>query len=558
MTRGLLERARALLCALCLWVASPARAASDDRVRVDVIDISGGRAYLSAGSAQGLGVGSRVRFRNVEHRVEQASRHFAVVPARRLRVGDSGVAFAASSGKGSVRSSRPRPHTAFAGQWPESVPPARTQRPRRVPLGPMVAATTHGTASLAASGLALAPLEGERDPVGRAELRARLQATPFAGSPIFVNGDVALQQWFGRYASGTAADDPRPWLRVRELALTFGEVGGYRAQLGRLRYAAENLGPLDGGRFEIARQGALQIAGFGGLLPGPIDGRFAHDAGRFGVELRARGAGRGARPELTLVAQGSVFEGRLDERRAYARAQLWPGRHRLGAYAEGALFDADNPWRRPRADLTAAGADFELRFASGRLGGRFDMRKPERSYWLQSYLPLTWLCASSSLADPAARCAGTDDTRYVAHAYGGLDLRRIRLDGGGSWASSSQRELGQHVLGYATLRVPDAGGRYELALGGTHEAGSFVRASSALRGDLTLSWLEQRLRMNVYYRPAHRRYRASESAFWEHGTGIGIYALVTRRLSFDLLTDLRVGDVNALLTLLNLTYRMDL
>lgn len=548
-----------LLCGVSALYTSLAHAIPVRRVNVRVVDMSGGQAFLSAGASQGLRRGTRVRFGNVERVVEQASQNFAVVPARRLRLGARGVAEVTTVSQGSVeRLPPPRAPEVFFGQWPQAVLPASQQHPKYIPLGPDKGRPEKLDASLSASGLGLVPLDGKTRAVGRGELRARIHATPIETFPLDLTADAALQDWTGRYATGVADGDARPLWRVRELTLGVGHADGYRSELGRLRYAAANLGLLDGARAQTAQLGPLRLAGFGGLLPDPISGGVGSGAGRFGVELDARGEELATQPELTVVLQGSVFDGRIDERRAYVRGQLWPGDHHLGAYAEGAAFDESNPWGRPTVDLTAAGADVDLRFSDLRLGARFDMRKPERSYWLERTFPTTWLCSSTSTVDSSLSCRGTDDTRYVAQAFAGYDLTSTRIDLGGSYAASSEQDLGQHALGYATVRFLNLGDRYDLAIGGSQEGGSLLLSNTAVRTDLGAGFLDERLRVNVYYRPAYRRYQASVNGLWEQGAGASLLVSPVPTLSFDLYGDARFGDVDVALVMLNVLYRVGL
>ena len=52
------------------------------------------------------------------------------------------------------------------------------------------------------------------------------------------------------------------------------------------------------------------------------------------------------------------------------------------------MHDEVDPWKAPRFEVSAAGLDASIRVGIFRLAGRFDMRLPERSLWLTSYLPL--------------------------------------------------------------------------------------------------------------------------------------------------------------------------
>lgn len=547
----------ALACALCTLFTSRVAASPRRLIAVRVVEISGDQAYLTPGSAAGLRAGSRVRIGDLERRVERTSSSYAVVSARRLRVGDRGVAQRSVGERTTAELPTPRALDAFADQWPVAVLPATTQHPTPVPLGGRLDARPRKVdATLTASGSTIVPLEGDRDPMGRAELRGRLVASPSDELPLTLSADVAVQRWFGAYATGVASGDPRPWLRVRELTFSLGVPDGYRAEVGRLRYAAVNLGPLDGGRFEAARIGPLRIAAFGGLLPDPIDNRVDRGAGRFGAEFSLRGDRPELHSSLAMVLSGSVYDGKFDERRMHVEGQVRPAEHRVSAYADVANFDDDNPWGRPVVDLTAAGADFDLRFGKGRIGGRFDMRRPERSYWLSNALPSTWLCASSAALVSGIPCVGGDDKRYVGQGWGGLDFDVAQVDVGGSWAGSSDKELGQHGLGYATVRVPRIEGRYDVAIGGSYEGGTLLKSSAAARADFGVGWLDDKVHLNLYYRPARKQYQASLEGFWEHGLGAALRVQPSAAFALDLFGDTRLGDVDLVLVMMALSYRL--
>jgi hypothetical protein len=546
---------RCLPFVLALTVAfafTRAHAQQVRRVDVRVVDVAGGQAFLSPGSSRGLRVGTKVSFGKVERRVEHASHSYAVVSARGLRLGARGVArVTASEQQAPEKLPPPRALSAFQNVWPETELPASQQLPKAVLLGNMRERDSRVDATLSATGVGFLPLDGATDAVGRGELRARMDAQPFANVPLYFAGDVALQKWFGRYTTGISSGDPRPLLRVRELSLTLGREQGYRAQAGRLRYAAINLGPLDGARVEGARWGILKVSGFGGLLPDPISNQAATGAGRFGLELDMLGERYASRPELTVVLQGSVFEGKIDERRMFAQGQIWPGDHRIGGYLEVSAFGKDNPWNRPSAEVTGAGLDSELRFSRVRLGGRFDMRKPERSRWLAKSFPSTWLCSSQSINDPTVSCKNSDDTRYVGQGFFGYDWDAASFDVGATYAGSSQQDLGHNAVGYGTLRFPHVGGRYDLAFGATQEGGSLLSSQTTMRSDFGVGFMQERVRLSLYYRPAYRRYQASVAGLWEQGFGAALHLAPVPVLAFDLYGDLRIGDVDMALIMLN-------
>jgi len=546
-------RSASVAC-LAWWVAATSAHAHTTPLAVEVIELSGGEAYLSSGNARGLRVGTTVRFGRKQRRVLRANRLYAVVSAAGLRLGSRGTALIAPASPSDKRLPEPRALSAFAGQWPVTASPAALQHPKRVRISTLTAARSKNDASLSTSAVGFVPLRDGDPAAGRADLRARIRVSSDSRVPVEFRGDVAVQTWFGRYATGIATGDARPMLQARELALSLGAADDYRAHLGRLRYAAANLGPLDGARLEAARLGPVRLAGFGGLLPDPISGGIDSNTGRFGLELDVRSERDGSLPELTLVAHGSVFRGRMDERRLFASTQLWPGDHRLQAYAEAALFDRDNPWGRPSVDLSAAGADMDLRFGAVRLNARVDMRKPERSYWLAHSLPASWLCSTASVQAVTA-CAQSDDTRYLAQALVGWTGQDLAAQLDGAWMSSSDPALGRNAMLHALVRSARPLGPIDFGLGGSFETGNLLLTNLGLRANAGINVAEDRLRLTAYYRPARRFYTASLGARWEHGAGVGVHVSPTPALSLDLLGDARLGDANVLLGMLFVNYR---
>lgn len=543
---------------LPLMAAAPAPAwAQLTELPLRVVEISGADAYLSSGRADGVRPGTGVRFGSFARRVTRATRSFAVVAAKRLRVGARGVALVDKALPEQHRLPPPRPLRAFFGQWPSAALPATRQHPEPIALERFQRAGARIDAGLSAAAAAMIPMRGGPAPVGRAELRAQLRAALDTQVPIQLSADLALQKWLGRYAAGVASADARPLLFARELALRIGAADSYHGQLGRIRYAAASLGPIDGVRLTAARAGPVSVSGFGGLLPDPIRGSLDPNSGRFGVQLDLRDARRSDSPELTLVLHGSVFHGRLDERRVYARGQLWPGAHRVAVYAQASMFDRANPWGRPRLDLNAAGADADLRFGAVNLSARIDMRRPERSYWLANAFDATWLCSSSARAASAARaCPGTDDTRYVAQAALAWRGALLAAQADATWVGSSEPTLGNNALLHAGLRTARPLAGYDFGLSGSFERGSLLQANLGLRADVGVSLAAERVRLNLYYRPAYRLYTASIGAFWEQGAGIGLHISASSALSFDLQGDTRLGDVDALLAMFLLRYQL--
>jgi hypothetical protein len=111
-------------------------------------------------------------------------------------------------------------------------------------------------------------------------------------------------------------------------------------------------------------------------------------------------------------------------------------------------------------------------------------------------------------------------------------------------------------MGHATVRIPRVAGRYDLAIGASHEAGTLLKSNSAGRADFGVGWLDETVRLNLYYRPAYRRYQASLGAFLEHGFGAGLHVAPVPAFALDLYGDGRIGDVDLALVMLAVTYRL--
>jgi hypothetical protein len=132
----------------------------------------------------------------------------------------------------------------------------------------------------------------------------------------------------------------------------------------------------------------------------------------------------------------------------------------------------------------------------------------------------------------------------------------VQVDVGGSWAGSNDEELGQHALGYATVRVPRIEGRYDVAIGGSHEGGTLLQASTAARAEFGVGWRDDTVHLNLYYRPARKRYQASIDELWEHGLGAALRVQPSAAFALDLFGDARLGDADLVLVMMALSYRL--
>ncbi|WP_428264547.1 hypothetical protein, partial [Haliangium sp.] len=445
-----------------------------DQITVRVVEIAGGVAYLTPGERAGLRAGQTARIGRQRYRIVAVTRDSAVIElgkaGRGLREGLRGQVKKSKRQPGQEGRERraPVPPDAFARVWRPARLPAQAQAPDPVPLmgvpgdSGRVRAAVYGTAA------SVIPLQGEYDPVTRLAVGGRLHAEPWRSTPVGIDADLALTHWSGIELDPDFGADSRPPLRVRELRLRYGDERSPLAGIGRLRYAAATVGALDGVRVRTPRLGGLSLAAFGGYVPDPTTTEPDLGMSRFGVELAYSDPTSTWRPSAELVAHGSRFDGALDERRLSAYAGVHGEALSLMGYAELSAFERDNPWGAEPVELTAAGVDTSVRAGAVQLGARLDRRVPERSRWLASLLPQSWLCTArpSAEIDPVSEpCDGQRHARTLATADARYQGRAVAVTAGASAVGSSSGALSEELAAFADLRATGVVRRGRLHLG---------------------------------------------------------------------------------------------
>ena len=544
--------------ALCLAAVSGVRAQADVALVVD--DVAGGRAYVSPGEAAGLRAGGSARFGAQSFRILHVSKQSAVLDlgGKALKRGQRGSARAehVQAERASKLSQKPRALGELQGQWPRATLPALAQHPRPVPLGPVEqAGRTRAFVSLGASGSI--PLSDPGSPWLRSELRARVRSEPWRALPLSLDADAALQLWAASGAGYSASSASRPLLRVRALELGYGREHGLYAAAGRLRYAAQNAGMLDGLKAQAPVAAGFSLAAYGGFVPDPLSGKPGTDAARFGGELAWEDLQLALRPRAALSAQGSHFDGALDERKLQANLDLFPGRSHAGAYAALSLFDRDNTLGARAQELSAAGASVETRFGEVELGARFDLARPERSRWLASLLPPGWFCTRRTTSNAADqdRCR-SGDARYLAQADAAWHGERVRLGAGATWSRTLHADAEQ-LAGFANVSVLRVLDELHLDASALAQTGSLLRSAAVSIGAGSLL-ARGNLDVSLHYRPALTRYAADTGAFIEHGAGASLLWLLGRNVQLVLDADAISGrDLKVLLLQSMLQWRPD-
>ena len=532
----------AVLCA-AWFTAPPCEAQRRQRVRIRVVDIAGGQAYLSPGSERGLRVGTQVTFGRRHLRVVGLTSSYAVVALddHPLRVGARGVARVSPQRTESGEHTPPPPLSAYRGIWPDAQPPAVGAEVEHVAIAGALGRTRQLMVGVSARGSAFIPLRGtSRGPIGRAALRVRVSAQPFADVPLRIDADAAVQLFVGDGYRGEAAAS-RPNLRVRQLQISYGQQQDFYAALGRLRYAAATLGQLDGLRVQTPRLGPLTVAAFGGFVPDPRTGEPAFDVGRFGLEVTLQDLESELRPVVSVVGHGSVYGGEIDERRVSASFHLYPGESHIGGHVEVSAFDADNPFGAEEVEVTAASLGTTLRFGVLRVGARGSMRQPARSKWLAALYPASFLC--TPLPDPGGGgdlCDGLYDMRVSGTADVGVEVDDVAVTGGATVLQIGTQGDFEQYAGFAAFR-------WARILGYGHLDVSLMAASGAVletlaaRATLGIEIVPSVLDISLRYRPAVSRYTADIDPFAEHLFGGRLLVRPVPDLEFVLNADGLVG-----------------
>lgn len=541
---------RSLLgCALAwfsfLWQPAQARAeerpgATDEPAVmqvVSVVEVAGNRAYLEPGVERGSIVEPEARINGQVFEVVSHNTKNIVVAlgGRRARKGQRGVVGVKKRAIVTfAERPKPPPLAAFEDQWVEPVRPAETQSPKFVPLGPAAVARSKNRALVSVEHTRTMPLSGQVPAIDRTRLRALLHAE--LGESVVFDADASASVWNARDLEQRRGSSSRPWLEVRQLELGYrGDV--LSAGIGRLRYASNTAGMLDGARASAAWGDGWSIGAFGGTLADPFDGAPSTEAKRFGGELFWQGLAYGAPSRAGIGVQGSEYQGALDERRLTALFESFPSFGRLGAHAELNLFDADNAWNAGQIELTAIGFDTSVRLSSLRLGASLDVRRPERSRRLASFLPVGYFCVTQPVpgAHNVEDCV--DGVQRVAAALNAAWQAEVwTIDAGVTHVTTrlATAEQSTAYVGYRLREIAGAG-RFDVALSAAR--GSLLESAAADVG-VGAEFFADELDVSLHYRPSVFRYRAERVEILEHGFGSRVWLALGRELDLSLSADL--------------------
>ncbi len=543
----------AMVVAVSVIGTAPAQA-KDKKIRIKVVDVAGGVVYLKPGAKEGIRVGQKVALGKRSYRitgVNGTSASFAL-GKRVPKIGTTGSARVPITVESKRTPPKPLALASYKGQWQEASKPAHKQSPERIPIASLrVGGPTE--LSLSSQSSVILPLSEPEEGVARVSVRGRLRVEPFQENSFGVDVDAEIGRWFGRGLGTGLGSGSRPVAEIQEFRLRYGERDAPMLGIGRLRYAANSVGMLDGVRLEAEVAKGLSVFGFGGVVPRATDGRPSADLSRFGAGLLYANDKLSIRPEAELAVYASSFDGELDEQRATMNLRAYPGPLSIAGYGEVSIFDNDNEWGAARTELTSAGLDTRVSHGQWSASLGLSAQQPERSRWLASLLPASWLCTAEVQAGAAAEaCNGHRDYRYFALGSTSYRIDRYALRAGAASTMIARQEVEQ-LSGFLDGSMDD------LPMDASLDSSLLLSQT-----DLVDSWavrvgasvpVRSYGNFRLYYRPGVHNYRASVESINEHRIGGEVDYAITPNMGLQFLSEVLLTDeVGFFASFLNLTW----
>jgi hypothetical protein len=232
----------------------------------------------------------------------------------------------------------------------------------------------------------------------------------------------------------------------------------------------------------------------------------------------------------------------------------------MGGHFEVSSFPANNPWNAGAVELTAAGVDTSVRAGPFSFGGRFDLRQPERSLWLENYLPLSWFCRTrpaSAAAGAPEVCDGSVSTRAFGEVDAGLDVGNFSLFLAGTTTSDLTQTDGyaRSVGGFGTARVARIARVLRIDASGNYSQGTYVNMYGGTIGP-GITVLRDTVDVSAYYRNTSLQYRVDSSTLMDHGVGGTVLLFPSSVVAFALQAEGMTGaDAQALMVFGTVTWR---
>ncbi len=509
MRRGVLV---SILGAYLLMPASVDAQGKKRKLSVTVIDVAGGQVYVEPGADKGVRLGQTVRVgkRNYTVSSVNASSAALTLVGAAPRVGAKGSARVSTTASEVREIATPTSLDSFRNQWKPAVRPAQLQTPEKIVIA-MTRKRSPTEITVIARGSATHVLSSDEDTIGHLSARTIVNSQPFGGVPLGIDADLEFGQWFGR--KGDQGSLSRPLVQLQELRLRYGDIDASNLSLGRLRDASRQVGLIDGVRVYGEVAGGLSVFAFGGLVPSYLDGKPSNDLARFGAGVRYIDDENSMRPNAEMTFYASNFDGSLDEKRASLDMHIHPGPLSVALTSELSLFPSDNPWGASAIELTLASLDTRYRKGRFSTGISLSAQQPERSRWLASLLPMSWLCTTTPVAGMSEEsCNGDRNYRYFALYNASYLGKGFQLQSGATTIVGDQL---QQLALFGDLRVPVK--RSTLGVSLLVSDSEFLRSWAARMEVARPLW--ESADVVVFYRPEVHAYLASLSSVLEHRIG---------------------------------------
>ncbi len=519
-------------------------------LRVTVVDIAGGQIYVEPGQEQGVKLGQVITIGKRRYTVLSLNAQSATLALHASwpipKVGTKGTAQVNRQNQEQKHLVVPTKLVAFTNVWTKAELPAKKQHPENVIIA-MTRRRYPTEVTVIGRGGIRQLLSSEEDTVAHFSARTIVSSQPLANPEFTIDADLEVGYWFGRStAQGSAS---RPLVQLQELRFRYGSPNASNLALGRLRSASRLVGMLDGARVRGDLSNEVSVFAFGGVVPSYLDGSPSANLARFGGGIQYIDEESALRPDAEIALYASNYGGAIDEKRASLNAHIHPGPLSFSLSSELSLFASDNPWGADAVELTLVSIDSRYRKGRFSTGLSLAAYQPERSRWLESLLPASWLCTASATTEA---CNGEKNNRYWALYSGSYIGESYQVQAG---VTAVVDDGMSQLAAYGDVRIPlsKASLGVRFLVSDTDFLQSFATRFAFSRP------IGQRADLSLYYRPEIHTYEASLESVVEQRVGAE-GALWLRSNLFLRLTGETVhsSEIRYLSTFLTLVWRTGL
>ncbi|HSO34835.1 MAG TPA: hypothetical protein VLT33_20030, partial [Labilithrix sp.] len=220
-----------------------------------------------------------------------------------------------------------------------------------------------------------------------------------------------------------------------------------------------------------------------------------------------------------------------------------------GGHFEVSNFDPHNEWKASPIELTAGGLDASIRAGVFQFGARADVRQPDRSRWLSSFLPTWWFCRSVPTTTGPEPCDGSVSTRALGALDVGVELGPVSLTVGGTKIGDLTQTGGAPDMtgGFASGRVVRIAKVARIDASGSYSQATYLKMYGGSAGP-GATLFGDALDVSAYYRYTTLEYRSVNTSLLQHGFGTTVMLFPNAAVLFTVQGEAVTGDdANALL-----------